>query len=94
MTNARQATGSPHIGSVRSVTINGCAVVALLTSILGFLYVSVPLGIVALCQVTARRQHGRELAIAALVISAWWLSSMWAIAVAIVLVWLTRPGAR
>ncbi|EUA15183.1 hypothetical protein I546_1105 [Mycobacterium kansasii 732] len=72
--------------------MNGFAVVALVTSLLGLLYVSIPLGIVALYQIAHRRQHGRELAIAALVISAWWLSSsLIAIAVAILLVWRTRP---
>ncbi|POX86516.1 hypothetical protein C3469_19320 [Mycobacterium kansasii] len=74
-----------------SLAINGFAIAALAMSALGLLYVSIPLGIVALYQIARRRQQGREFAIAALVISAWWLSSLVAIALAILLVWLTRP---
>ncbi|MGV7697548.1 DUF4190 domain-containing protein [Mycobacterium kansasii] len=91
MTNGRQATAFSPADSVSSSAISGFAIAALVTSVLGLLYVSIPLGIVALYQIAHRRQQGRELAIAALVISAWWLSSLVAIAVAILLVWLTRP---
>ena len=91
MINDTKPAPFQHAASVRPMLFNGFAIAALVTSILGFLVVSVPLGIVALHQITHRRQQGRELAIAALTISAWWLSPILAIAVAILLVWLTRP---
>ena len=68
MTNACQAMPPACAWPVRST--NGCAIAAFVLSLLGWFFLSIPFGFVALHQIKNRGEDGRGMAIAGLVISA------------------------
>jgi hypothetical protein len=65
---------SPPPDSTRPGGTNGWAIAAFVVGLLGGTILSVLLAIVALVQTKGRRQRGRGLAVAALVISAAWIA--------------------
>lgn len=92
---------TPTRNAVPTHSMNAVAVAALMVSVLGLVSltpilacISVALAGIALYQITSRRQAGRELVIASLVIAALWLGVLVAVAVAVVVTYLTRPVRR
>jgi hypothetical protein len=67
MTNTYQPMRPAHAWPARST--NGFAIAAFVLSILGWFFLSIPFGFVALHQIKHRGEDGRRLAIAGLVIS-------------------------
>ncbi len=70
---------------------NGFAIAAFVLSILGWVFLSIPFGLVALHQIKNRNESGRGLAIAGLVISL--VEAIVILAVIFITIWELHSGA-